>query len=149
MRCCAVKSWIASLLLVIMLVPAVGPLALARAGQPGAMHCMRMSLRSDASPAPAMHCHHAMGEARASQNALGDNAATSAPVSETSIHALDNCCANHDCCRGAVTSEWAHPATPHVSSLSLLVESAFAIRLDRAPSCLLSGPDSARAPPIA
>lgn len=77
---------IARLLLFVMLVPAFGPLAQARASQPQSPHCVRRPVP------PAMHCHHGMAEPQPASSAW---------------RSADCCGANHDCCRGAVISEWA------------------------------------------
>jgi len=128
------------LLLLVMLAPAFGPLAMARAAQPGAMHCMRQPV-SGRPAQPAMQCHHAMARSQALQPA-------SSPVesSDSSFQAVANCCLNHDCCCRAATLEWAHPASS-LSFLSFLIEPA---RPSQSPILLsshISGHDSARAPP--
>jgi hypothetical protein len=124
--------WIARLLLLVMLVPAFGPLVLARADQPEAMHCMRKPAQS---VPPAMNCHHGMAQTPA-QEAL-----------EKSFRALDGCCQNHDCCRGLKTSEWARPASIQLSDVSLLIGHAPVPSLAPRISDNLAGEDSARAPP--
>lgn len=121
--------WTARFLLLIMLVPAFGPLALARAAQPEAMHCIRKPAQ------PGMQCHHAMAKSPLPES------------SENTFRALDGCCPNHDCCRGASTSEWARPAAHQTSDLSLLIEPAPAPQGAATPPTGLSGSDSARAPP--
>jgi hypothetical protein len=118
--------WTAKLLLLVMLVPAFGPLAPARASQQGSPHCAHQTAK------PAMQCHHGMAMA---------------PSSEASFRALDNCCPNHDCCRGLKTSEWARPASDLLSCISLLIEHAPASRGEVLPSTDVSQYDSARAPP--
>jgi len=57
------SRWTARFLLLVMLAPAFGPLALARAAQPEAMQCMRQSV-SERSEQPAMQCHHAMAQSK-------------------------------------------------------------------------------------
>jgi hypothetical protein len=149
MHRCTAKFWTTNFLLMVMLLPAIGPLALARVAQPGAMHCMRKPLHAAAASSPAMHCHHEAAEAGATQNAPVDNAGSqvSEPASEVWFHALDNCCPNHDCCRGAVTSDWARPSARHVFDISLGVEPAPALRSATVPSASFASLDSARAPP--
>jgi hypothetical protein len=124
--------WTAKFLLLVMLLPAFGPLTLARTAQPEAMHCLRKPLQS---AQPAMQCHHAMAQTPAQE----------AP--EKSFRALDCCCQNHDCCRGLRTSEWARPASNLLSYISFLIElapaSQFAAHISAAPA----GQDSTRAPP--
>jgi hypothetical protein len=124
--------WTARFLLLAMLLPVSGPLALARAAQPEAMHCMRNPVQS---AQPAMHCHHGMAQ----------TPATEGP--EKSFRALDGCCQNHDCCRSPKTSEWARPAPKLLSYVGLLIEHApvpqFAIHIFADPT----GQDSTRAPP--
>jgi hypothetical protein len=140
--------WIARSLLVVMLAPAFGPMAQARATQPNAMHCMRQRV----SARTAMPCHHAMAESNAPQpesppaeSSPGESSRGEA--SEVSFRAVDNCCQNHDCCCRIANSEWARPAS------SLL--SFFSPQIDPAPPSqrvLLQlkdvfAHDSARAPP--
>jgi len=124
--------WTAKFLLLAMLLPAFGPLALARTGPSDAMHCMRKPVQA---AQPTMHCHHGMAE-------------TSAPSSpEASFRPSDCCCVNHDCCRGLKTSEWARPASNLLSCVSLLIEPAPASQLALRLSADLAGQDSTRAPP--
>ncbi|MBZ5655522.1 MAG: hypothetical protein LAO56_09620 [Acidobacteriia bacterium] len=124
--------WTAKFLLLAMLLPAFGPLALARADQPEAMHCMRTPVQT---VQPAMHCHHGMAQAPAQE----------AP--ERSFRALGGCCQNHDCCRGLKTSGWARPASNLLPYVSLLVEGAPTAQLAAQISANLPGQDSTRAPP--
>jgi hypothetical protein len=121
--------WTAKLLLLVLLAPAFGPLALARASRQESPHCVRQAAK------PAMQCHHGMAMAPERRS------------SETSFRALDNCCPNHDCCRGLRTSEWARPASDLLSCVSLLIEHAPASRGEVPPSTDVSQYDSARAPP--
>ena len=128
--------WTARFLLLAMVLPALGPLALARTDQPEVMHCMRKPLQpAPQTNEPAMHCHHAMAPAPAPD----------AP--EKSFGALDGCCQNHDCCRGLKTSEWARPASNLLSDVRLLVESAAIPQAAAHISADPAGQDSTRAPP--
>ena len=128
--------WTARFLLLAMLFPAFGPLALARADQPGAMHCMRKPLQPGAQAnQPAMHCHHAMAQSPAPE------------TPEKSFRSLDCCCQNHDCCRGLKTSEWARPASNLLSTVSLLIEPAPVAQLAPHSSADPTGQDCTRAPP--
>src|SRR6266853_1435468 len=142
------SRWIARSLLVVMLSPAFGPMAQARATQPNAIHCMRQRVSARA----AMPCHHTMAESNAPQpesppaeSSPGE--ASAGEASEVSFRAVDNCCQNHDCCCRIANSEWARPAS------SLL--SVFSPQIDPAPPSqrvLLQlkdvfAHDSARAPP--
>jgi hypothetical protein len=142
------SRWIAGSLLVVMLAPAFGPMAQARATQPNAMHCMRQRVSARA----AMPCHHEMAESNAPQPEFPpaeSSPGESSPgeASESSFRAVDNCCQNHDCCCRIANSEWARPAS------SLL--SFFSPQIDPAPpsQCVLLqlkdvfAHDSARAPP--
>jgi len=140
----------ASFLLLVMLVPASGPFALAGTVPSGPMHCMRRPLQrvegaSAAAPAePAMHCHHGV-----SQNAAAQDPAASTPAHpEISFRSLD-CCCHHDCdcCRNSKTSEWARPAPVDLSFVSIQIEPALAAPAASFVSSAVSGPDSARAPP--
>jgi len=133
--------WTARFLLLAMLAPAFGPLAMARAAQPGAMHCMRQPVSGHPAQ-PAMQCHHAMAQSKPPQP-------PSSPVesSETSFQAVANCCLNHDCCCRVATLEWAQPASSLLSFLSLLIEPARPSQSTILLSSDISGHDSARAPP--
>jgi hypothetical protein len=117
------------LLLLVMLAPAFGPLAMARAAQPRAMHCLRQPVTGHPAQT-AMQCHHAQPQS-----------------SEASFQAVANCCLNHDCCCRVATLEWAHPAFRLLSFLSLLIEPARASQSTILLSSDVSGHDSARAPP--
>lgn len=121
--------WIARLLVLVMLVPALGPLAMARASQPQSLHCLRQPAK------PVMQCHHGMAMALEPQS------------SEASFRAVDNCCQNHDCCRGLAAPRWAQPQARLFSHRSLLNGKALT-----APGAVLApiaplDSDSARAPP--
>jgi hypothetical protein len=129
---CRASRWIARFLLLVMLAPAFGPLAMARAAQPGAMHCLRQPVTGHPAQ-PAMQCHHAMAQSK--------------PQPEASFQAVSNCCLNHDCCCRAATLEWAHPASSLLSFLSLLIEPARPSQSTILLSSDISGHDSARAPP--
>lgn len=127
--------WTARFLLLAMLLPALGPLALARAAQPEGMHCMRKPLQpATQTNQPAMHCHHAMAQAPAPGSP------------KASFNSLD-CCQNHECCRGLKTSEWARPASNLLSYISLLIEPAPAPQLAARISARPAGQHSTRAPP--
>jgi len=129
-----------------MLAPAFGPLAMARAAQPGAMHCMRQSISGH--PAQhAMQCHHAMAQSKPPQPESSPVESSSSESSEASFQAVANCCLNHDCCCRVATLEWAHPAFRPLSFLSLLIEPAPASQSAVLLSSDISGHDSARAPP--
>jgi hypothetical protein len=138
---CRASRWIARFLLLVMLAPAFGPLAMARAAQPGALHCMRQPVSGHPAQ-PAMQCHHAMAQSKPSQP-------PSSPVesSEASFQAVANCCLNHDCCCRVATLEWAHPAFGLLPFLSLLIEPARTSQSTMLRSSDISGHDSARAPP--
>src|ERR1700730_13289720 len=120
---CRASRWIARFLLLVMLAPAFGPLAMARAAQPGAMHCMRQPV--SAHPAqPAMQCHHAMAQSKPPQPEASPVEAFPVESSEASFQAIANCCLNHDCCCHVATLEWAHPAASLLSFSSRLIEPA-------------------------
>jgi len=126
--------WTARFLLLVMLAPAYEPLAMACVVQPEAMHCMRQSMSAPAAQ-PAMPCHHAMAQSKP-------------PQPEASVQATNdaNCCKNHCCC-GAITSEWAQPASSLLSFLSLLREPVQPSQGATPHSTDIAGHDSARAPP--
>ena len=128
--------WTASLLLLVMLVPAVAPLALARTAASEAAHCRRPPLHQTAQLAqPAKPCHHGMTDLSHLQ------------ATEASIRSLD-CCSNHDCCRGVKTSEWARPASRLLKSVDLFVEPAVPTQAAAGLSADPIGYDAARAPPL-
>jgi len=134
--------WSARFLLLVMLAPAFGPLAMAHCAQPGAMHCMRQSVSAH-SAQPAMLCHHAMAQ---SQPPHPESSQVEASATSFQASHDDNCRPKHCCC-GATTSEWAQPASHLLLFLCLLIEPARS-----SPSALLQssdifGHDSARAPP--
>jgi len=135
------------LLLLVMLAPAFGPLAMARAAQPGAMHCLRQPVSGHPAPQPAMQCHHAMAESKPPQPESSAGESSPGESSEASFQALASCCLNHDCCCRAATLEWAHPASSLLSFLSLLIEPARASHSTILFSSDITGHDSARAPP--
>jgi hypothetical protein len=127
------NRWTASCLLLVMLVPAFGPMAMAQAG---AVHCLR-PMASAQTVAPEMPCHHSTAHARP----------TASKSSEALLQADDsNCCANHCCC-GAFTSNWAQPASRLLSSLTLLIEPAHSSRSAVLRSNDIFELDSTRAPP--
>ena len=142
--------WTARFLLLVMLVPAFGPLALARVGAPAGMHCMRRPLAAeqDRAAEPAMHCHHSAVQSAGQSAPQAAESQTSAAAPAASLRSLDCCCGQHcDCCRNSKTSEWARPAATHLSVISVLIEPAPAAHFVTRPATLFTGPDSARAPP--
>src|SRR5205807_8165726 len=143
---CRPSRWIARFLLLVMLAPAFGPLAMARDAQPGAMHCMRQPVSGHPAQ-PAMQCHHAMAQSKPDQPPSSPVGSSPVESSEASFQAVANCCLNHDCCCRAATLEWAHPAVSLLSFLSLLIEPARPSQSVTLRSSDSSGHDSARAPP--
>jgi hypothetical protein len=155
-----VSRWVARILVLVMLAPGFGPIALACSAQPEAMHCMRQSHSAAKVAQPVMQCHHAMGGSMmggsvsmpaasmpaASQNesATGDSSPSS---SEASFRAVDNCCQDHNCCCCMGTSEWAQPASGLPSSFRLLIEPVYLLRRVEYHSSEIESHDSARAPP--
>jgi hypothetical protein len=138
------QRWTARFLLLIMLVPAVGPIALARVADPSAMHCMRRPLQSAPTAEPVMHCH---GGAMSNEGTQSAGSPTPfASSSAASVRSLD-CCCNHDCCRGVKTSEWASLSPAQQSFANLRIEPATIAPLVTATATTSLGPDSARAPP--
>jgi hypothetical protein len=117
--------------MLVMLVPAFGPMAMPCAASPVATRCVRQAISAQ----PAMPCHHATAQ----------SLSESAPF-EASFRAVNNCCQDHCCC-GATTSEWAQPASNLLSFFSLLIEPARPTQNAVLHSADLSGYDSARAPP--
>jgi len=84
---------IARFLLLAMLLVSLGPLALATAYTVPAAHCSRQPRAGQPAERP---CHE-MAEARETASA-----GTSGAVFEST-----SCCANHNCCRPLVRSQWA------------------------------------------
>src|ERR1700733_46525 len=129
-----VSRWIAGFLVLVMLVPALGPSAMACAGQSEAVHCMRQSMAAHATGA-SMPCHRAMGSA------------PSAESSTALFPSADAYCQNHNCCCCTSAPEWAKPAPGLLSSLGFLIEA-----VQPSPGSVLRSSDafrddSARAPP--
>jgi hypothetical protein len=152
---CGVR-WTARFLLLVMVAPAFGPLALARVSQPEAPHCMRRPMSgqsvSGQSGQPAMQCHHRMAMAgmatpESDRSQPPSSSLPASDSSENSVRAVGGCCENHDCCRGVTTSEWARPASSQFSFVSLSIESARTPKDPALRSSDFSGSDSARAPP--
>jgi hypothetical protein len=138
--------WTARFVVLVMLVPVIGPLALARMAPMEGMHCVRQPLAAAAAtPAaePAMHCHE--GAPRSAEQSEQQSAVSSAST-EASFRSLD-CCRNHDCCRSVTTSEWAQAVGRHYSYVRLLIEPAVPALAAARVSSPLIGADSARAPP--
>lgn len=128
--------------MLIMLVPAFGPLALARVAPMESMHCMRRPLATARAGEPAMRCHEGLAK-----NGVAGDGRAGILEPEASFRSLD-CCSNHDCCRSVKTSEWARPTSNLLSFLSLLVEPALSIQVASHILAGISGTDSARAPPV-
>lgn len=122
--------WIARLLLLAMLGPSFGQLAMARAAQPDAMHCMRKPVQ------PAMQCHH-----------HGTVMAPLRQPSEASFQAVGQCCQNHDCCCRVAVRQWAQPQSRLLSYCGLLIEHVSPSLGIVLASTGVAGHDSARAPP--
>lgn len=158
-RLISMHRWIGRFLLLVMLFPAFGPLALARVSPAEGMHCMRRPLAAvrDQAAEPVMHCHHNMAQSALhsdesqvpSSQASEKQASDTSTVPQASLRSLDCCCGqNCDCCRNPKTSEWASPAATIFSFVSLLFEQAPVVPLIQWVSLLSTGPDSARAPPL-
>lgn len=128
------QRWIARLLVLVMIVPAFGPLAMARASEDMAPHCSRHPAQ------PVMQCHQGMALA------MPMSSAPSSP--ETSFRAFDSCCQNHDCCRGLATPQWAQ--APSHFTFRHALPTAEAPRTSTAPltPSNFADSDSARAPPL-
>jgi len=138
------RRWTARFVLLLMLVPAIGPLALAYVAPANGMHCMRRPLAAASQAAAgaasetAMHCHH---------GAVQTPAVTA--DSEASIYSRDCCChyGGCCCCRGLTSSEWAQPAANHFSFLHERIGVALVPAVNVRVAAFIGGPDSARAPP--
>jgi hypothetical protein len=134
--------WAARFLLLVMLAPAFGPMAMPCAALPQAMHSVQRPMSGQPAQ-PAMHCHHAMAQSKPAEP-------ESSPVEASGASfraANDDDCCRRQCCCGATTSEWAKPASNLLSFLNLIIEPAQASSSAVPQSSDLSGLDSARAPP--
>ncbi|MGA3197668.1 MAG: hypothetical protein ABSD39_21950 [Terriglobales bacterium] len=142
------------ILLLVMLAPAFGPLAMASLAPSAGMHCMRRPMaeasgesRPATSPqsGPPMRCHGA-----SQSTGSRDSESRTSAVPEVSLRSLDCCCGhcNYDCCcRTVRTFGWARPASNHLTSVRLSIEVGPPSPLVDRISAVLIGPDSARAPP--
>ena len=141
------SRWTARCLVLVMLVSSFGPLTMACAAPPGAMHSMRKAV-SGPPAQPAMPCHHAMAQSKAHRSESSPVKSSPGKSTEPSLQAANdgNCCQSHCCC-GATTSEWAQPASNLLSCLSLLIEPARSKQGAALYASDISGHDSARAPP--
>lgn len=150
--------WIAKFVVVIMLAPTFGPLALARVAPMEGMHCMRRPLGPAAAipgAEPAMRCHgdtppraersSVKGSEESSEEIPGQ-AASSSASSEASFRSPD-CCRNHECCRSITTTGRAHLTGIRCLNVSLRIEPAPSAWSATRISPALIGSDSARAPP--
>jgi hypothetical protein len=129
-------------LLLVMLAPAFGPLAMACVTRPETMHCVRLPMAVSAEQ-PAMPCHHAMAQSNPSRPGSSQGESSEPSFQDSNS---DNCCQNHCCC-GATISEWARPVSSLLSFLSLLIEPTLPLQSSVLPSSDISGQDCARAPP--
>ena len=139
--------WIAAFLLLVMAMPAVGPLALASLGEQGVRACCRRRPLTTTAPnapvQPAMHCHHG-----ASQNASGNFGSQTSGTPQASLRSSDCCCGQKcDCCRNSKTSNWARIAPRPLSFVSLPMATMRASSSVTRAAIFFIGPDSARAPP--
>ncbi|MGC9987032.1 MAG: hypothetical protein ABSC07_00480 [Terriglobales bacterium] len=131
-------------MLLVMLVPAFGPMAMPCAALPQAMQCMRRPMSGQAvTGQPAMPCHHAMAHSNPPQPETFE-----ASLQSTNIQSTNNggCCQGHCCC-GASTSEWTRPAASLPTFISLTIEPALPSQDAVLRSSDVSRQDSARAPP--
>jgi hypothetical protein len=124
--------WTARLLLLVVTLPAFGPMAMARLSPATGAHCLRQPAKPTVMP-----CHHDM-------TAM----AGSAPAAW--LRAAENCCENHDCCiRGVTTRQWARPESARLSQFRLRADIAPAVSAATLISTNGFRQDSARAPPRA
>ena len=141
---CGAYRWAASFLVLVMLVPAFGPVAMPCAALSEPLHCARQAMFGQSAARQtaqtALPCH-AMAQSKAPQSE-----SSPAESSEASFCAVDSCCQDHCCC-GAVTSQWAQPASNQLSFFHLLIEPARPIQSARLDASGVSRQDSARAPP--
>jgi len=121
--------WIARLLILVMVVPAIGPVAMAWPAQREAPHCLRQPAK------PVMQCHHGMAMAAEPQ------------PSEASFRTVSQCCLNHDCCCRVAAQQWAQPQARLSSHGSLPTEKAPSAPGPQLTPITPADNDSARAPP--
>lgn len=139
--------WVAGFLLLVMAMPAVGPLALASLGEKGVRACCRRRPLTTTAPnapvQPVMHCHHG-----ASQTASGNSGSQTSSPGQASLRSLDCCCGQKcDCCRNSKASNWARIASRPLSFVSLPIATMRAGSPVLGAAIFFIGPDSARAPP--
>jgi hypothetical protein len=130
----AMNRWIARLLVLVVVAPVFGPLALARDSQPQTPHCLRQPSK------PVMECHHGMTMAPEAQP-------TDSQPTETYFRSANQCCLNHDCCRGMAAPRWARPQTTPLTLDNLSIERAPSAPAEILTSDVPLDGDSARAPP--
>jgi hypothetical protein len=132
--------WTARLLMLVMLVPAFGPAALARGSEAMGPHCMRHRGAAQASAQPKMECHGGM--------AMPEAQASAQRPSQVSIGSTENCCQDHSCCRGLTASRWAQPRVRTHSDYVFLTSRAIPDQISQSADSILLDIDSARAPPL-
>jgi hypothetical protein len=125
------QRWIARLLVLVMVVPALGPLAMATAVPEVAPHCVRAAAK------PAMPCHPGMTMTMAAE---------ASP--EKSFRATDSCCQDHDCCRGMAAPKWAASPAQLLLHRSLPVAAGLYATSTQLNSATFVDDHSARAPPL-
>jgi len=133
--------------MLVMLAPALVPMAMPCAALPQGMHCMRQPMSGQAMsghPAqPVLPCHHAMAQPEAT---LPESSQVESPEASFQSASDDNCCKTRCCC-GAITSDWAQPASSLPSFISFTIEPARPAQNAVLRTSDISGQDSARAPP--
>ena len=131
---------IARLLVSVLLLSALAPLA--SAAQPAPACCIRKPVTRDAGMS-GMHCHEAAGH-------MHDMAAmaSGAPSETHSLRSRD-CCANHECCRSNVRSQWAQVGPALQARRLKLVQSHIAAPISSSAFAAPSDSHSGRAPPLA
>ncbi len=149
----AMQRWLAKFVVLVMLVPTFGPLALARLAPVEGVHCMRRPLgaaRALPGAEAAMHCHEVMpsrAERSSGQGSEPSAQAAPSPASSEASFRSPDCCRNHDCCRSVAKSERAHLTGLCSSHVSLRIEPAASTVAATRISSALVGAHSARAPP--
>lgn len=131
---------IARLLVSVLLLSAVAPLA--SAAQRASACCIRKPVTRDTGMS-GMHCHEAAGH-------LHDMAGmpSSVPTETRSLRSRD-CCANHECCRSNVRSQWAQVGRSLQARRLKLVQSHIAALVISSDFAAPSDSHSGRAPPLA
>ena len=94
------SCWIAEILVLAMVVPAMAPAGLAQSTAISMPHCARHAVGQRAPAAAESPCHGSMAQEHApdADDAQPDASASDHTAKSASLQAGDACCVNHDCC---------------------------------------------------